>query len=534
MRSRSLKIPEIKTFLKEGSSSLLQSKCLDCSKKCRLLQRSSLSRNSPEKAPHIVKAVLGSSGKPLDKYTLKIMEPKFGYDFSQVRIHDDGKAADSARAVNALAYTVGRDLVFGFGKYSPRSSEGQNLIAHELTHVVQQSRWQVPDNNSRDIEIGDQNDFYENCAERISGRFNPETSEPYLAPSRPKLQRKVVCDQEKPDICWSVPDDEPQSSEQNYTPVSQEQSCSEQNNSQFDQDQVCEDSGPVTSNPEVDGDQQSAYNLGQVVADFNAQSFPQSLIKFNSFDEGGGVILNPEFWSVSYIITKKGERLKTFRASGRQSAFNAADLYRQENPRSDLYAYTNEADKPYYTIEIAVGGNGAAAAIRDVYNPGSDSLYGFECFTAASLMTLGGIYQSYVLENKSEDEFNERYDSFSIVRGKETMTSLIDNDLEDIEVSSFSLGDFDRDPRKYPLNAGDWVYIYNPQISAESTNAFRGENAIYLGGNLFKGHPLDMFTPIEFAQVIIKRGVAPELMTSVEDVLRQYRIDRLMRPVKNQ
>ena len=64
------------------------------------------------------------------------MESRFGHDFSQVRVHRDAKAAESARAVNALAYTVGEDVVFGTGQYAPGSSTGQRLLAHELTHVV--------------------------------------------------------------------------------------------------------------------------------------------------------------------------------------------------------------------------------------------------------------------------------------------------------------------------------------------------------------------------------------------------------------
>ena len=90
-------------------------------------------------APSIVDEVIRSPGQPLDPPTRAFMEPRFGHDFSQVRIHTDAKAAESARAVNALAYTVGRDVVFGAGKYAPQSHEGRRLMAHELTHVVQQS-----------------------------------------------------------------------------------------------------------------------------------------------------------------------------------------------------------------------------------------------------------------------------------------------------------------------------------------------------------------------------------------------------------
>jgi hypothetical protein len=66
------------------------------------------------------------------------MEPRFGHDFSPVRVHTDTKSAESARAVDAMAYTVGRDIVFGADQYKQGSPEGQSLLAHELAHVVQQ------------------------------------------------------------------------------------------------------------------------------------------------------------------------------------------------------------------------------------------------------------------------------------------------------------------------------------------------------------------------------------------------------------
>lgn len=89
-------------------------------------------------APQIVHDVLHSPGQPLDVGTRAFMEPRFGHDFGQVRVHADTKAADSARAVNALAYTVGRDVVFGAGQYAPGTSEGRKLLGHELAHSVQQ------------------------------------------------------------------------------------------------------------------------------------------------------------------------------------------------------------------------------------------------------------------------------------------------------------------------------------------------------------------------------------------------------------
>jgi hypothetical protein len=83
--------------------------------------------------------VLKSPGRPLDASTRAMMEPRFGYDFSRVRVHTDAQAAMSAQAVQANAYTAGPDMVFGAGQYAPHSTQGQRLMAHELSHVVQQA-----------------------------------------------------------------------------------------------------------------------------------------------------------------------------------------------------------------------------------------------------------------------------------------------------------------------------------------------------------------------------------------------------------
>lgn len=89
-------------------------------------------------APPIVHEVLRSPGRPLDAVARAFMEPRFGHDFSKVRVHTDATAAESARAVGARAYTVGSNVVFGAGEFAPGSRRGQRLLGHELTHVVQQ------------------------------------------------------------------------------------------------------------------------------------------------------------------------------------------------------------------------------------------------------------------------------------------------------------------------------------------------------------------------------------------------------------
>ncbi|RZN35500.1 MAG: DUF4157 domain-containing protein [Methanophagales archaeon ANME-1-THS] len=78
------------------------------------------------------------SGRPLEPEVRRFVEPRFGYDFSKIRIHTDSFAARTAHDLGAEAFTIGRDVFFGTGRYNPSSSEGRRLIAHELTHVVQQ------------------------------------------------------------------------------------------------------------------------------------------------------------------------------------------------------------------------------------------------------------------------------------------------------------------------------------------------------------------------------------------------------------
>src|SRR5213078_1429137 len=104
-----------------------------------ILQRAAVDSAPSHGVPPVVHDVLSSSGQPLDAGTRAFMEPRFGHDFSGVRVHTDGRAAESARAVNALAYTVGRDVVFGAGQYAPETSEGRRVLAHELTHTIQQA-----------------------------------------------------------------------------------------------------------------------------------------------------------------------------------------------------------------------------------------------------------------------------------------------------------------------------------------------------------------------------------------------------------
>ncbi len=122
-----------------GGSAGPAGECGECSKKEGVeLQRHANGAAGASSIPAIVHDVLRSPGQSLDGGTRAFMEGRFGHDFSRVRVHTDARAAESARAVRASAYTVGNDVVFGAGRYQPHQSGGRHLLAHELAHVVQQ------------------------------------------------------------------------------------------------------------------------------------------------------------------------------------------------------------------------------------------------------------------------------------------------------------------------------------------------------------------------------------------------------------
>ncbi|WP_217994940.1 DUF4157 domain-containing protein [Methylogaea oryzae] len=133
-----------------------------------VLQRKAMSQHPSIVVPSSVYEVLNSPGQPLDAATRVYMESRYAQDFSDVRVHTDGKAAESAQAVNALAYTVGKNVVFDSGQYAPNTAEGRRLMAHELAHVIQQ-RFTAPA-VAPCLRIGDANDPAEAEADRLAQR----------------------------------------------------------------------------------------------------------------------------------------------------------------------------------------------------------------------------------------------------------------------------------------------------------------------------------------------------------------------------
>lgn len=145
-----------------------------------------------------VQSVVGSGGgQALDETTRSFMESRFAHNFGQVRVHTDAEAARSARSARAFAYTVGSDIVFAAGRYAPQTDEGRHLLAHELTHVVQQSAGPVAGTPlSNGLTISDPSDSDEQAAAVNAHsvlREEPVASTTQIA-AAPQTQRQIQRD----------------------------------------------------------------------------------------------------------------------------------------------------------------------------------------------------------------------------------------------------------------------------------------------------------------------------------------------------
>ena len=150
-------------------------KCAGCADEERVQKKEAGPQAAADQAPASVHELLRSPGHSLDSATRAYFEPHFGQDFTNVRVHTDASAAQSAREVNAHAYTVGRDIAFDSGRFAPGSQDGRRLIAHELTHVVQQGqssaviqRQEASKPQELTLEIGDVCVLYEKGEEAQS------------------------------------------------------------------------------------------------------------------------------------------------------------------------------------------------------------------------------------------------------------------------------------------------------------------------------------------------------------------------------
>lgn len=134
--------PNNQSFFKPTGDGI-QRKCQHCEEEDQFVHRKEGAGGEAKANGRLDSYVssLGSSGVPLPEGARQFFEPGFGHDFSDVRIHTDTAAAESAQSINALAYTTGNSIVFNSGQYAPDSDAGKRLMAHELTHVVQQKNF---------------------------------------------------------------------------------------------------------------------------------------------------------------------------------------------------------------------------------------------------------------------------------------------------------------------------------------------------------------------------------------------------------
>ncbi|ANZ38855.1 hypothetical protein BBK82_25085 [Lentzea guizhouensis] len=152
-----------------------------------------------ERSP--VHGVLSSGGAPLDANVRADMEGRFGQDFSDVRVHTDSAAHASAQSVNAQAYTVGSNIVFQRDRYDPASAAGQHMLAHELTHVVQQRSGPVDGTDAGGgVKVSDPSDRFEREAVSTADRIMsaPSPVAPVQRCEDEAVQRVVVQREDAP------------------------------------------------------------------------------------------------------------------------------------------------------------------------------------------------------------------------------------------------------------------------------------------------------------------------------------------------
>jgi hypothetical protein len=149
----SMASPVIQT--KPFAISSLQRKCAHCEEEEKLHRKEHKQEGSARNDLESYIGNLSSKGQALPDEVRNFYEPRFGYDFSNVKVHTDSVAAKSAQSINALAYTNDNNIVFNEGQYSPGTDSGKRLLAHELTHIVQQGGTAVaPGRDTADDQAG--------------------------------------------------------------------------------------------------------------------------------------------------------------------------------------------------------------------------------------------------------------------------------------------------------------------------------------------------------------------------------------------
>ncbi len=181
-----------------------QRKCDKCDEEEQQVQRKGDS-NPVDVAAARVGDTLSSAGQPLDSSSRSFFEPRFARDLGDVRIHTGAKASESARALNAQAYTVGHHIVFGAGQYVPTSQSGRHLLAHELSHVSQQTNPRLTNTVQRQVGDPFTDPFGEGKKEEKKPALDPKTQSVY--DDCPELCRKFPPVEIAPNVFVALCDD---------------------------------------------------------------------------------------------------------------------------------------------------------------------------------------------------------------------------------------------------------------------------------------------------------------------------------------
>lgn len=457
-----------------------------------MLQTKGRTGQTPEVTPNLESRInaLRGGGQPLPRSMRNFFEPRFGRDFGQVRIRTDGRAVETAEALNAQAYTLGQDIVFGPGQYAPGTTSGNRLLAHELTHTIQQ-------NSGIRNGVLIQRTLEEDINTLLERRMpSPNTAENRISIIAALCRMQIQAEEigrlaERRRILREV------------FGLAEPTGESARLLERLDDP---EDSLHDPFNRLATATRNEMLNILRLSAAIShaAENAPQW--SFRDPEVGRGTELNPEFWFVRYFARRGQIRM----SANNQGEDSSALVALRNHPLWD-----GDYDEIRLRVEI-VDEASASEAVEDAYNPAYQSHYSIECNIGANLVQLRRMHLYYLaqggLQHRSQSAANQAFDrdynnfrvDLEVERNPaapgEPFTreesSLLDTALERL--------DWERIPILSGPNfnglvrPGDWAAIDSTDLVS---GLFMYENVIYLGNNLFWGQGIQSpFTAQYYAE----------------------------------
>lgn len=473
-------------------------------------------------APAIVHDL--GSGVPLDSGERASLEARFSADFSQIRIHHDSGSDHAAELINARAFTFGNHIAFRAGLRS-QSASGRRLLAHELTHVLQQR-------GGGETKLG----LLSAAPVGVARESPPETGasvqqrmlngmialvKQHPTDDEARLEALVGLFKTVPDAQvaglyhrlepGAKTDDFAQYFKQKYPRSRAEGLAYLRGRAPTGKAAIGSKSGPAMPGPKV------GESIAAAGCSLPSNESGKPLIRFGQSMSGDGYTMNPKYWFVEYTLVK-GKARRTFTATADKSAWRQTEVFLEGH--DDWHGTTLD-------IVMRVGKYGAADAIKDVYNVSSSSLYTIDCLAASKLVQLRGIHLSYPEVSRDAD-FDRDYRDFAInLFGDETKvpTTSLDKDLNvTILAHPVALKDY----AAVNLQPGDQVPISNPYMPP---GPWTTENTVYVGEGRFFGHPFGVLTIRGYAEKLAaKLNKEKPFEERVQFVLNYSKIESYSRP----